>query len=49
MKRFLTDFQQRLADVDEVKLTEKLVASEAKMNDLANATLLRVQRAIGLR
>ena len=46
---FLTDFQNRLANVDEVKLTEKLEASEVKMNEKANGTLLRVQRALGLR
>lgn len=46
---FLTDFQQRLAGVDEVKLTEALQASEAKMNEIAGKTLLRVQKAVGLR
>ena len=46
---FLVDFQTRLSGVDGVKLTEKLEASEAKMNIFANETLLRVQEAVGLR
>jgi tryptophanyl-tRNA synthetase len=49
VKGFLADFQARLAAVDEVKLTEKLVADEVKMNQIAGATLLRVQQAVGLR
>jgi len=49
VKAFLADFQARLAAVDEVKLTEKIEASEVKMNETANATLLRVQKAVGLR
>jgi tryptophanyl-tRNA synthetase len=46
---FLEDFQRRLSNVDEAALTAKLVESEAAMNRQANATLLRVQSAIGLR
>lgn len=46
---FLTDFQQRLANVDEAKLMAKLEASERAMNEVANATLLRAQKAVGLR
>ncbi len=49
VKSFLGEFQKRLAEVDEVKLTEKLAADEVKMNEIANQTLLRVQKAIGLR
>lgn len=49
VQAFLVDFQARLAAVDEVKLLEKLLASETKMNDVANETLLRVQAAVGLR
>jgi hypothetical protein len=49
VKSFLGEFQQRLTEVDEVKLTEKLVADEAKMNEIAGTTLLRVQKAVGLR
>lgn len=49
VKSFLGEFQKRLAEVDEVKLTEKLAADEVKMNEIANQTLLRVQKAVGLR
>lgn len=49
ISEFLHDFQDKLANVDEVKLTEKLEASEVKMNEIANATLLRTQKALGLR
>lgn len=49
MKQFLTDFQQKLAGVDETVILNKLEASERAMNDQANATLLRVQQAVGLR
>lgn len=45
----LTEFQSRLADVDETKLLNKLEADEAAMNDTANATLRKVQQAVGLR
>lgn len=46
---FLSDFQTRLAQVDENQLMSKLTSSEAKMNDIANAQLLTVQKAVGLR
>lgn len=46
---FLTDFQARLANVDEVALMTKLESDEKQMNEIANATLLRVQKAVGLR
>jgi tryptophanyl-tRNA synthetase len=46
---FLTDFQNRLAAVDGTKLQAKLVQDEAAMNIVANATLLRAQKAVGLR
>ncbi len=46
---FLTDFQAKLAQVDDPALIAKLEASEAVMNDQASTTLLRVQRAVGLR
>jgi tryptophanyl-tRNA synthetase len=49
VSEFLHAFQDRLAEVDEVKLTEKLEADEVKMNEIANATLARTQRAVGLR
>lgn len=48
-KQFLTDFQQRLAAVDDTLLEQKLVASEVAMNEQANRLLLKVQQAVGLR
>lgn len=49
VEAFLTDFQAQLAQVDEDALQAKLEASEAKMNEIASATLLKVQKAVGLR
>lgn len=49
VKAFLTDFQARLAAVDGAVLDTKLAADETVMNDIANATLIKVQTAIGLR
>jgi len=49
VKLFLTDFQKRLAEVDDKALLAKLERDEAAMNLQANATLVRVQKAIGLR
>lgn len=46
---FLTDFQTRLATVDDKAITAKLESSERIMATIANTTLLRVQKAIGLR
>lgn len=46
---FLADFQSRLAAVDEAAVTAALAASERAMNEQANARLLAVQQAIGLR
>ncbi len=46
---FLTDFQAKLAQVDEQAVLAKLADSEAKMNEQANATLEKVQKAVGLR
>lgn len=46
---FLADFQAKLTQVDEAALLAKLTADEAVMNEVANATLLRVQQAVGLR
>lgn len=46
---FLTDFQDRLASVDETQLMAKLEADEKQMNETANTTLYKVQKAIGLR
>jgi len=49
MEAFLTDFQAKLATVDEAKLLAKLEADEKLMNETSNATLLKVQKAVGLR
>lgn len=46
---FLTDFQAKLQAVDEAAIQAKLEADEEIMNQVANATLLRVQKAVGLR
>lgn len=46
---FLRDFQQRLASVDEHALQGKLEASELAMRQVANETLIKIQRAVGLR
>ncbi len=49
VEQFLTEFQSRLAKVNDADLQTKLTASEAQMNTIANQTLLRVQKAVGLR
>lgn len=49
LKDFLTEFQAKLASVDDVKILAKLEISEKAMNQQANQTLLRVQQAVGLR
>ncbi len=49
VQAFLTNFQVRLAEVDDTALITKLEASERTMNIQANATLLRAQQAVGLR
>jgi tryptophanyl-tRNA synthetase len=49
VKDFLTDFQSHLAQVGEQALQAKLTESEKVMNEVANATLLKVQKAVGLR
>ena len=46
---FLTNFQARLAAVDEPAIEAKLQSSEQAMNLVANRTLHRVQKAVGLR
>jgi tryptophanyl-tRNA synthetase len=49
VEAFLADFQRRLAEVDDAKLLAKLEADEKQMNEIANGTLLEVQKAVGLR
>lgn len=46
---FLQRFQDRIVNVDDNKILNKLTSSEQAMNTIANDTLLRVQKAIGLR
>ena len=49
MALFLTDFQAELSKVSDDKLLKKLNDSEHEMNIVATETLLRVQKAVGLR
>ena len=49
MAEFLRDFQGKLRNVDDAAIITKLEQSEAAMNVAANETLMRVQKAIGLR
>lgn len=49
VSEFLHEFQEHLLQVDDVQLTHKLESDERAMNEIANATLLRVQKAVGLR
>lgn len=46
---FLTDFQDRLSEVEENAVIAKLEQSERDMIPIANETLLRAQQAVGLR
>lgn len=46
---FLTEFQKILHNVKYSEIETKLSASEKAMNEQANATLLKVQKAVGLR
>lgn len=46
---FLTNFQSKLADVDDSAILSAFERSEKVANQQANETLLRVQRAVGLR
>lgn len=49
VKNFLSDFQTKLAKVDDKKILAKLEKSELAMNKQAGETLLRLQQAVGLR
>lgn len=49
METFLTDFQARLANVSDADILAKLKQSEHQAAQIANATLLRAQQAVGLR
>ena len=49
LRQFLTDFQQRLANVNDSTVRAKLEASEAAMRKQSNTRLYAVQQAVGLR
>lgn len=49
VEAFLTDFQIHLSQVDNQQIQAKLDVSEKAMNKVANATLYKVQQAVGLR
>ncbi len=49
VESFLTDFQQRLAAVDDTAVIAKLEQSESALQPIAGDTLLRAQKAVGLR
>lgn len=49
MRQFLIDFQARFNAADNEAILAKLQKSETEMNQVANATLLRAQKAVGLR
>lgn len=49
VRTFLTDFQAKLAQVSDEAIQAKLATSEAVANKTANETLLRAQKAVGLR
>ena len=46
---FLKELQDKLAAIDDKKLMQKLEADEEAMRKVADATLLKVQKAVGLR
>lgn len=46
---FLTDLQERMTHIDDKEIKTKLESSENAMNVIANAKLLDVQKAVGLR
>ncbi len=49
VEKFLTYFQQKLANVDKDAVIAKLEQSEQDLTPIANKTLLRAQQAVGLR
>lgn len=49
VKKFLIEFQARLSEVNDHELLQKLEESEYLMREVADQTLLKVQRAVGLR
>lgn len=49
VESFLLTFQPKLELVDETRVLKKLAEDEKAMNEVANATLHKVQKAVGLR
>jgi tryptophanyl-tRNA synthetase len=49
VRQFLGEFQSKLNQVNEPQVLDKLKRDEQAMNEIANATLYRVQQAVGLR
>jgi tryptophanyl-tRNA synthetase len=49
VSEFLHELQVKLAKVDQSRLMQKLQEDEAKMSQVAEASLLKVQQAVGLR
>lgn len=49
VENFLKDFQAKLAQVDDIVIRKKLESDEVKMRQVADARLLEVQKAVGLR
>ena len=49
LKEFLQQFQSKLSEVDDGEVVNKLESSEKTMTPIANKTLLKVQKAVGLR
>jgi tryptophanyl-tRNA synthetase len=49
VKDFLTKFQTKLSEIDEELLMNKIQTSESEMTKQASQTMLKVQKAVGLR
>jgi tryptophanyl-tRNA synthetase len=49
VRQFLADFQQKYETADLSQIEAKLESDETLMNQTANETLLRIQKAVGLR
>lgn len=49
VEKFLSNFQARLAAIDDAAIVAKLESSENTLRTIANETLLRAQVAVGLR
>ncbi len=49
VQKFLTDFQSKYNEIDDDRVHKILQSGEIVANQIANETLLKVQRAVGLR